>query len=292
MVLCAFFTLRIILTFYIGGIMNTKNTDIFGRKVFFIAPDAMLIPLSFMEDFCTLGYESHIVSRSNSIPDSVRKITKNFPDALIFFNIDTSIPGISYLQFIRQIRQENADIAIGIIFSAINQEQAKHIEADYKNDVTPSVGCIALFSGKNKENFDSILSALEKSGAKGRRNNIRAKCNNESHISFWQGSSNFIAKLDDVNISHICCIPEGSESIRNMKIYDKIRNAHINVNGLEFNSDIVLIMKRIKMGISTAVFMFIKKPDDEPGLEAEAEIKLNKKIYEITSDEFKQLFNK
>ena len=77
-----------------------------------------------------------------------------------------------------------------------------------------------------------------------------------------------------------------------MKIYDKVRNAHINVNGLEFNSDIVLIMKRVKMGISTAIFMFIKKPDDEPGLETEAEIKLNKKIYEITSDEFKQLFNK
>ncbi|MDE7382745.1 MAG: hypothetical protein K2M99_02530, partial [Treponemataceae bacterium] len=281
-----------LLLLYIGGIMNLKNTDIFGRKVFFIAPDAMLIPLSFMEDFCTLGYESHIVSRSNSISDSVRKIIENFPDALIFFNIDVSIPGTSYLQFIRQIRQENAEIAVGIVFSATNQEQAKHIEADYKNDVTPSAGCIALFHGKNKENFDSILSALEKSGAKGRRNNIRAKCDNESHLSFWQGSSNFVAKLDDVNISHICCILEKSENIRNMKIYDKVRNAHINVNGLEFNSDIVLIMKRVKMGISTAIFMFIKKPDDEPGLETEAEIKLNKKIYEITSDEFKQLFNK
>lgn len=270
--------------------MDIKNTDIFGRKVFFIAPDATLIPSSFMENLCTLGYESHIVARSGDmLSDGIKKITENFPDALIFFNINASAPGMSWHQFIRQIRQENARLAVGVVFEAMNQEHVHHVQAEYGSDLTAE--CIALSQGKEKENFASILSVLEKSGAKGRRNNIRAKCNGESHISFKQGSLNFHAKLDDVNISHICCIVEGSESIHDIRIYDKVRGAHINVNGFEFTSDVVLIMKRVKMGVSTAIFMFIKKPDDEPGLEAEEERQLNKKIYEITSEEFARLLN-
>lgn len=271
--------------------MNIKNTDIFGRKIFFIAPDSTLIPSSFMENLCTLGYESHIVARGGDLlSDSVKKITEKFPDALIFFNIDTSAPGMGWLQFIRQIRQDNAELAVGIVFEATSQEHVRHVQAEYGSNVTAE--CLALSHDNEKENFASLLSVLEKTGAKGRRNNIRAKCDETSHISFKQGSLNFHAKLDDVNISHISCIVEGVEGIHDIRIYDKIRGALINVNGFEFTSDIVLIMKRVKMGVSTAIFMFIKKPDDEPGLEAEVERQLNKKIYEITSEEFTQFLNK
>ena len=271
--------------------MNLKNTDIFGRKVFFIQPDTALIPSSFMENLCTLGYESHIVVCSgDSLSDRVKKITQNFPDALVFFNIDSSAPGMSHLQFIRHIRQDNAELAVGIVFEAMNQEHVQRVQSEYGSNLTAE--CIALSRGEEKENFASILSVLEKSGAKGRRNNIRAKCDGASHVSFRQGSLNFHAKLDDVNISHICCIVEGSEGIHDIRIYDKIRGALINVNGFEFTSDIVLIMKRVKMGVSTAIFMFIKKPDDEPGLEADIEKNLNKKIYEITSEEFTHFLNK
>ena len=273
--------------------MNLKNTDIFGRKIFFIEPNTTFIPLSFMENLCTLGYESHIVGHDGgSISERVKKIAGAFPDALIFFNIDASAPEMSWIQFIRQLRQENPDLAVGVVFEATNQDRAHHVEMDYGNDITPSAGCIALSHGKEKENFDTILSALEKSGAKGRRNNIRAKCDEGSTISFKHGSATFHARLDDINILHLCCILDNTESIRSMKIYDKFRDVHLAVNGLEFKSDIVLIMKRVKMGVPTAIFMFIKKPDDEPGLEAELESQLNKKIYEITSKEFSLFLNK
>lgn len=272
--------------------MSIKNTDIFGRKVFFVAPDSSLVPLSFMEEFCTLGYESHILSRGDgSLTENIDIITSHFPDALLYFNIDANVPGIGWLQFIRKIRQQNPDIFVGVIFSAPHQERIHHIENEFGGDVTPSAGCVALTPGKSEENFKTLVAALENAGAKGRRNSIRALCNESSFISFGVGGKGFHARVDDVNISHISCVL-GETGLQGMKIYDKVRGALICVNGLEFSSDVVLIMKRERGEISNAVFMFIKKPDDEPGLEKNHEVTLNKKIYEITSKSFTDFLKK
>lgn len=266
--------------------MNIKNTDIFGRKVFFIAPDSSLIPLSFMEDFCTLGYESHILGRSDGpLMENITAVTKHFSDAVLFFNIDANALGSSWLSLIRQLRQQNVDMLIGVVFSAEYQERIHHVETEYGNYVSPLAGCIALTPGNNEGNFKALIAALEKTSAKGRRNNIRAQCDSSSYVSFSVNGTTFHARLDDVNISHFCCILDES-GVKGMRIYDKIRGARICVNGFEFSSDIVLIMKRNKGGVSTAIFMFIRKPDDEPGLESKLEVLLNKKIYQITSREF------
>lgn len=269
--------------------MGIKNTDIFGRKAFFITPDNALVPMSFMEDLCTLGFESHILSLGDGpLAENINIITEHFPDAALFFNIDSKVQGIGWFHFMRQLQLNNADLALGVVFEATSPEHVRHVEAEYENVVTPSLGCIALSRGNEKENFASIHSVLEKSGAKGRRNNIRAKCNESSYISFGVGGKTFHARVDDVNISHISCVL-GDSGVQGMRIYDKVRSAHICVNGYEFSSNVVLIMKRNKGGLSTAVFMFIKGADDEPGIESSLEPELNKKIYQITSKEFTDL---
>ncbi len=272
--------------------MGIKNTDIFGRKAFFITPDSTLVPLSFMEDLCTLGFESHVLGLGDGpLTENIKVVTEHFPDAALFFNIDSEVPGIGWFHFMHQLRLNNADVAIGIVFEARSPEHVRHVEAEYESVVTPSFGCIALSHGKDKENFASILSVLEKSGAKGRRNNIRARCDESSYISFGTGHTSFHARLDDVNISHVCCLLD-SDRASGLKIYDKVRGAHICVNGYEFSSDVVLIMKRTKSGTATAVFMFIKGEDDEPGIKSELEPGLNKKIYQITSKEFTDLLHR
>ncbi len=272
--------------------MNVKNTDIFGRKVFFVAPNSSLIPMSFMEGLCTLGYESHILSQSDgSLTDNIGIITSHFPDAVLYFNIDASALGISWIQFIRHIRQQNPDVLVGVVFSAPHQERIHFVETEFGSDVSPAAGCVALTPDESEENFKTVVAALEKIGAKGRRNSIRARCDDSSYISFGINGKRFHARVDDVNISHISCVLD-ELGVHGMKIYDKVRSAHVCVNGLEFSSDVVLIMKREKGTISSAVFMFIKKPDDGPGLEGECEDCLNKKIYEITSKEFTDLLRK
>lgn len=266
-----------------------NNTDIFGRKVFFIAASDSLVPRSFMEDFCTLGYETHLISGGARMRSDIDVIVREFPDSLLYFNADADAGGIGWTELIRDIREGRDNLLVGVIFNA-DGHNAQQMANHYSGIVSPQAGCIPL-SADAKENFLALKEGLERAGAKGRRNNIRAMCGEGSSVSFSFNGLHKSERLMDVNISHFRCV-SSTDDFKGMKIYDKIRGAHLNVNGLEFQSDVVLIMKRKKEEISTGVFMFIRNPDDEPGLEAELEPKLNGKIYQITSQEFTGLLHK
>ena len=130
--------------------MSIKNTDIFGRKVFFIAPDSSLVPMSFMEDFCTLGYESHILSRGDgAMMANIDVITSHFPDAVLFIDIDANVPGVIWLQFIRHIQERNPDLVVGVVFSASHHERIQHVESEYGKAVNSLAGCVALVPGES-----------------------------------------------------------------------------------------------------------------------------------------------
>lgn len=261
-----------------------NNTDIFGRKVFFIATNDTLVPPSYMEDFCMLGYDSHIVSGGSHMRSDVAAIVQQFPDSILLFNADADNGGAGWTPLIRELRQDHANLIVGVMFKADGSQGGSR----YGSEISSQAGCIALSSGDKDGNFKALKDALDRCGAKGRRNNIRALCDSSSRISFSLDGREKSEKIEDVNISHFRCT-SATDDFRGMRIYDKIRGAHLNINGLEFKSDIVLIMKRTKDEISTAIFMFIRKPDDEPGLEPELEPQLNKKIYQITSQEFTAL---
>lgn len=269
------------------GDMMINNTDIFGRKVFFIATNDTLVPPSYMEDFCTLGYESHIIPGGSRMRSDVAAIVQQFPESILLFNVDADDGGSGWTTLIRDIRQGHDNLLVGVVFKAENSQSGNR----YENDVSSRAGCIALSSGDKDGNFQALKAALDRCGAKGRRNSIRALCDSSSRISFSFNGYEKSEKVEDVNITHFRCT-SATDDFHGMKIYDKIRGAHLTINGLEFKSDIVLIMKRIKEGISTAIFMFIRKPDDGPGLEPELEPQLNKKIYQITSQEFTALLHR
>lgn len=266
------------------------NTDIFGRKVFFVAPDDALVPHSFMEDFCTLGYETHIIQNGMKMRSDVVTIAREFPDAILFFNAEAAPGGSSsgWTALINDIRRERDNLLVGIIFR--EDAGAKQVESRYGREISAEIGCIPLSSDLEK-NFQIIKTVLEKSGAKGRRNNIRAACDGSSRAEFSFNGLKKSVKLVDVNISHICCSTD-TDDFGDIRIYDKIRGAVININGMEIKSDMVMIMKRKKEFLSTAIFMFIREPDDEPGLKTDFEPQLNRKIYQITAQKLNELLRK
>ncbi|MCM1322085.1 MAG: hypothetical protein NC041_10200 [Bacteroides sp.] len=264
-----------------------KNTDIFGRKSFFIAPDDSLVPLSYMEKFCTLGFETHIIAGGGRIFDSVEKIVRHFPDAVLFFDADAETYGVDLGQRIKALCNSHADLLAGVIYK---DGKTRRVEMDVRfgGNVSPQVGCISLMPNDDG-NFFTLRKVLEQIGAKGRRNYIRAACDEFSNVSFRFEGRELSAKIEDVNISHFRCVATAGD-FGGMNVFSKIRDAHFFVNGLEMTSDLTLLMKRDKCGVLTAVFMFVHgKPEDLPGLESKLEPLLNKKIYQIISEETAKL---
>ncbi len=258
-----------------------SDIELFGRKTFFIAPDASLIPNSYLEEFMENGFETYIVADDYTCPmkGKIREIIKMFPEAIIFFNIDATIEGIEWKSYIRELQESEAG---GALFGILHLRRASQAEEDrihtyFVRDVQIRAGCISL-DPKNHDSFEVIKKVLLQSGARGRRNLVRAPCDSASFVKFEHDGSGFSGRLLDVNITHFLCdLGAGAESF---PIFEKFRDVSLSVNGLPILSDAVLIMKRHSGGVNLCIFMFIRR-DGSPELEKGAEHKLNQKIYRL-----------
>ena len=265
--------------------MVSSDVELFGRKTFFIAPDTSLVPKSYLEEFMLRGFQSYIINDDYVCPlqTKIREIIRLFPNSILYFNIDSSIDGIEWKNYIRELQDFVGDkILIGIFYiSRQNVDDEESIKNYYINELKVRAGCFAL-APRNQENFNSILKVLEQAGAKGRRSLVRAKCSASSSVSFRHEGANFSGHLLDVNLTHFRCDLDSNTD--SFQIFDKIRDVSLTVDGTPFISDAVLIMKRNSGGKTLCVFMFIKR-DDTPDLEKDAERLLNQKIYQITLSE-------
>ncbi|MBR1721596.1 MAG: hypothetical protein IJ727_03795, partial [Treponema sp.] len=265
--------------------MVSSDVELFGRKTFFIAPDTSLVPKSYLEEFMLCGFQSYIINDDYMCPMQIkiREIIRLFPNSILYFNVDSSIDGIDWKSYIRELQGLVGDkILIGIFYiSRQNPADEESIKNYYIRDLKVSAGCFAL-APRNQENFNSILHVLEQTGAKGRRSLVRAKCSESSSVSFKREGVNFSGRLLDVNLTHFRCDLDSKTDA--FQIFDKIRDVSLTVDGTPFLSDAVLIMKRTSGDKTLCVFMFIKN-DDTPDLEKDAERLLNQKIYQITLSE-------
>lgn len=265
--------------------MKKEDVELFGRKTFFIAPDTSLIPKAYLEEFLQHGYETYIINDDYtcSIQKKVEIINRLYPEAIFYFNIDSTIDGIEWKSYVKKLHDDFGDEGlIGIFYSSReNAADEERIKDYYIRELQIGAGCFAL-SAHNHNNFDSILSTLAACGARGRRNLVRANCDENSIVSFEHNGTKYNARILDVNISHFRCAL--STSTNDLSIFMKIPDASLSVNGEPFVSDVTLIMKRDEHSKNLCVFMFIKK-NGSPDLDEETQKRINKKIYRIVLDD-------
>lgn len=263
-----------------------QNVEIFGRKTFFIASDSSLIPESYVEEFLTHGYETYIIGDDYtcSLKAKIQTIVEQFPGSILFFNIDADIESIGdWKTFIVDFRKQHMDDAlIGVLHHKGTAKADDALRDFYEAQLHLRCGFTVL-QAHHHENFAAIQDVLEKYGARGRRQLVRATMDAASHFAFDFKGKKYKARILDTNISHFACtFPDELDA---MKIYDKARKASFRLNGLKFTSDAVLLMKRTKNGVHLCIFMFITPPDDQADLPADTKKLLNRKIYQTVADE-------
>ena len=271
--------------------MAKHDIDLFGRKTFFIAPDTSLIPKNYLEEFLLRGYQTYIINDDYTCPlqTKVREIIKLFPDSILYFNIDALIEGIEWKSYIRDLyKSVGKDVLIGVFYiDRQNPQSEELLKQYYVRDIGITAGVFAL-SARNHENFDSIFKVLEQTGAKGRRNLVRAKCDASSSVKFTANKKEFSGSILDVSLSHFRCdLRSDSEQL---DIFDKVRDVSLVVDGISFVTDAVLIARRVVEGKNLCIFMFIKR-DDSPDLDTETEKILNKKIYQVVLAELSEILH-
>ncbi len=259
-----------------------------GRKTFFICPDATLLPENYLEEYMARGYETYIIGDDRYCPlkAKVEVIIETFTDSILFFYIDMPVPGISWEKYIKELQEKyTGRILIGVLYAKRqSEEDKKKLEKYYLFDVGIQCGCISLEYQKAK-NFALIDKVMYANQACGRRKNIRAICDTKSRVSFVTKHGQIKGNILDISLSHFSAI---FEKTLDVQLYEKIPKVLINVNGLHFISDAILVMQRMKNGVMLNVFVFSNSMGQQ-GVESDIQPRLLERIYQMTSDKAKSL---
>ena len=267
-------------------IYTMEDIAIVGRKTFFIAPVTEQMPETNLERLLSHGYEAYCIADDGicSLQKKVEAIIDLFPGSILFFHVDSMVSGIDWKSYIKQLCGANRDVKIGITYAARESgKERSAIEDYYSNEARVSCGTLAFTSDKDG-NYELILSTLAHAGARGRRDIIRATCDSSSEARFPTAT----ARIKDVNKSYFCCLFDKEQT--SFHIYERFHNITMNINGMSFVSDAVLIMKHIRDGVNTYIFMFVRE-DGSTNLEQDQKQKLNKKIYQVITGERIRLMN-
>lgn len=259
-----------------------------GRKTFFIVPDATLLPENYLEDFMARGYETYIIGDDRYCPlkAKVGVIIETFTDSILFFYIDADVKGIRWDKYIKELQLKYAGrILIGVLHAKRpNEEEKKKLEKYYLFDVGIQCGCISLEYQKAK-NFALIDKVMYANQAGGRRKNIRAICDTRSRVSFITKHGQIKGSVLDISMSHFSAI---FDRTLDLQMYEKVPKVLIDINGLHFISDAILVMQRRKNGVMLNVFVFSNSMGQQ-GVESDIEPRLLERIYQMTSDKAKSL---
>ena len=259
-----------------------------GRKTFFIVPDATLLPENYLEDFMARGYETYIIGDDRYCPlrAKVEVIIETFTDSILFFYIDSEVKGIRWDKYIKELQDKHAGrILIGVLYAKRqSEEEKKKLEKYYLFDVGIQCGCISLEYQKAK-NFALIDKVMYANQACGRRKNIRAICDTRSRVSFNTKHGQIKGSVLDISMSHFSAIFDRTLDIQ---MYEKVPKVLININGLHFVTDAILVMQRKKNGVMLNVFVFSNSMGQQ-GVESDIEPRLLERIYQMTSDKAKGL---
>lgn len=261
-----------------------------GRKTFFIAPDAALFPESYLQDYLIRGYETYIINNDRYCPiqSKVDVLISTFPDSILFFFIDTEISDINWETYIRKLQERHAGkILIGVLYEKRDNDLAKaSLEKYYLYDVGIQCGCIAMEYERSK-NFTLIDRVMHANQAEGRRKNVRAICDNNSKINFTLKNQVVQGEILDVSISHFSCMLPPNLPI---KMYEKMKRMLVNINGMHFTTDAILIMQREMSDRSLYIFVFTRS-DGQQGLESDIQLRLVDKIYQMITSKVKDLLS-
>ncbi len=216
------------------------------------------MPISFLEDFFSLGFECYYIGNDGRVPvqKKIESILKLFKDVLIFINVDYELPDFNWTDYMKELLGKKASPEqFGIVF--LKRQSAVELETigkQFFQELGLKRGYMQLEYQK-KNNLEIIARALYKNQAQGRRKAIRVLCSSACTYKFFYENDPYSGSLQDISLSHFSILSE--DGPLPIKLYEKIAGIHFNIRGSFFHSDAILVMERPVGEKMLYVFSFV-----------------------------------
>ena len=263
-----------------------------GRKVFFITPDRIIFPESNLLDYFALGYECYFVEndKQNTLKDRIIRIITTFNGCILFFNVDMTVPGINWINYITELNTVYGDkVTIGVFFVRRQDKRFKpSMEIVFNQKIGITGGCVQLEYQK-KTNFTIVQNVLIALQAKGRRQSVRSLCTKKYTYSFSKDGQNYTGQITDLSLSHFSFASQDYTFKMNMG--ERIQDFNLYLDGLIIRTSVSLLMNRDLPDSILYVFAFCDA-QGKVGLNERYKDNLTENLYKLNCDNLKIVMDK
>ncbi|MCL2479153.1 MAG: PilZ domain-containing protein [Treponema sp.] len=209
-----------------------ENTEILGKKIFFLYPSAV-VQNRITEELIQQEFEVYTVKDHFRL----RKLLAKYPDSVVFANLFDGMSEKEWEAWIRGVHAEAPNVKIGIISGGDDEE----LRRKYIDDVKIQCGYTVIKSDLNiamKQLFDVLKTA----DAKGRRKYIRAITENETNISvnFPKHGTFVHGSIKDISVVGFSCHfaddPGFPKNSLHQEIQIKLQTTILKAEGIIFGS--------------------------------------------------------
>ena len=243
---------------------ETINTEIIGRKVFFLNP-SVNIQNQIMDELSQHEYEVYSVRNSAHLTRVLRKYT----DSIVYINLDDTQKAEAE-KWIDMIAGAVPDVIVGI-FSSSTDEALKD-----KYVKKPKVKCGFInIRFDMKKTVQQIMKILESMNVKGRRKYLRATIEKEetATINMSHGGGNFVnGAIKDISVVGFSCNFEEDPALTKNTLYKDIQ---IRLHTMLIKAEAIVFGSRDENGKKVYVLLFSQRTDPEVSVKVRKYVRQN-----------------
>jgi len=243
-----------------------QNSDVTGRKVFFLCPTIVVQNRVVGE---LIQYEYEVYTAKDK--DKLKRVLGKYPDSIVFIDINEQMPENQWDIWITGLIEapDMKGVSIGILTSNEDEQiQRKYLLA-FK------VACGYTVLGHNLDKtIASLVSILQTVGAKGRRKYIRAIVERGelgATVNLSLNGTFVNGQIKDISVVGISCTLEGNPDISKNALFKdiqiRLQTSLLKVEGIVFGSRVegaetiyvILFTQRIDPEVRTKIRKYIQQ---------------------------------
>ena len=242
-----------------------RDTDILGKRIFFLYPSAV-IQNRIISELVQQEYEVYVAKDK----DALRRVLKKYPESVVFVDINEQLTEKEWEKWIVTIMKspETKGVSVGII-TTNDDELLKR-----KYLLTIKVACgYTVLKFELEKAIIHILEVLQSVEAKGRRKFIRATTGKETNTTVNLPMNGMFVKgqIKDISVVGISCTLEGNPEIAKNSLFKdiqiKLQSTILKVEGIVFGSRmdgkemvyVLLFTQRIDPDVRTRIRKYIQQ---------------------------------
>jgi len=221
------------------------NTEIVGRKVFFLYPTVQMQNI-IMDELTQQEFEIYTAKDAARLTP----VLKKYNDSIVYVNLDDNAYKSELEKWIEVIRTAAPNVKLGVFSSSTDEEYKKK----YSNKSYIACGMINLKLDMNRA-AQKISETLESMNVKGRRKYLRASTERETTATInLPHDGNFIkGTIKDVSVVGISCTFDNDPVLKNKSLYKDIQ---IRLQSMLLKAEAVVFGSRNDSGNTVYVLIF------------------------------------